>query len=75
MFKSPDGHPNALESTRARIWVGEQVTDTAYLLDWHTDEVLKNFFTHSSNTRGLVYGGGYLWMAGERRSDRPLPPT
>ena len=62
LFKSPDGHPNALEATPQGLWVGEQVTDTAYLLDWHTGEVLKKVPTESSNTSGLAYGGGYLWM-------------
>jgi streptogramin lyase len=62
LFKSPDGHPNALEATDAGLWVGEQVTDNAYLLDWRTGEVLKKVTTESSNTSGLAYGGGYLWM-------------
>jgi streptogramin lyase len=62
LFKSPDGHPNALEATPQGLWVGEQVTDTAYLLDWRTGEPLKKVATESSNTSGLAYGGGYLWM-------------
>lgn len=62
LFKSPDGHPNALEATPEGVWVGEQVTDYAYLLDWHTGEVLKKIKTESSNTSGIAYGGGYLWM-------------
>ena len=60
MFKSPDGHPNALEATDQGLWVGEQVTDNAYLLDWRTGEVLKKVATESSNTSGMAYGGGYL---------------
>jgi streptogramin lyase len=62
LFASPDGHPNALEATPEGLWVGEQVTDTAYLLDWKTGKVLKKVPTDSSNTSGLAYGGGYLWM-------------
>ena len=62
LFKSPDLHPNALEATPEGLWVGEQVTDIAYLLDWKTGEVLKKIPTESSNTSGLAYGGGYLWM-------------
>lgn len=63
LFRSPDGHPNALEATPEGLWVGEQVTDRAYLLDWKTGEPLKKVETDSSNTSGLAYGGGYLWMA------------
>jgi streptogramin lyase len=50
------------EATPEGLWVGEQVTDNAYLLDWKTGEVLKKVVTESSNTSGLAYGGGYLWM-------------
>lgn len=62
LWRSPDGHPNALEATLEGLWVGEQVTDRAYLLDWKTGEVLKKVETESSNTSGMAYGGGYLWM-------------
>ncbi len=62
LFKSPEGHPNALEATPEGLWVGEQVSDSAYLLDWKTGEVLQKVPTESSNTSGMAYGGGYLWM-------------
>ena len=35
LFKSPDGNPNALEATEDGLWIGEQVTDRAYLVDWN----------------------------------------
>ena len=63
LFASPEGHPNALEATPEGLWVGEQVSDCAYLLDWKTGKVLKKVPTDSSNTSGIAYGGGYLWMA------------
>lgn len=63
LFKSPEGHPNALESTPEGLWVGEQVSDNAYLLDWTTGKVLKKVATESSNTSGMAFGGGHLWMA------------
>jgi len=63
LFRSPEGHPNALEATPQGLWVGEQISDRAYLLDWKTGEVLKKVDTESSNTSGMAYGGGYLWMA------------
>lgn len=63
LFKSPDGFPNALESSPEGIWVGEQTTDTAYLLDWKTGQVKRKVETESSNTSGMAFGGGYLWMA------------
>ena len=63
LWRSPDGHPNALEATEEGLWVGEQVTDNAYLLDWATGRVLQKVETESSNTSGIAYGGGFLWMA------------
>ena len=63
LWRSPDGHPNGLESTPEGLWVGEQTTDRAYLLDWKTGKVLKKVDTDSSNTSGIAYGGGYLWMS------------
>ncbi len=79
LFRSPDGHPNALEATPQGLWVGEQVTDKAYLLDWKTGEILKKVATESSNTSGLAYGGGYLWMGANGgplgRFARPAEPT
>lgn len=75
LFKTPDGHPNALEATPEGLWVGEQITDIAYLLDWKTGEVLKKVPTESSNTSGLAYGGGYLWMgANGAPAGRPPRP-
>jgi streptogramin lyase len=62
LYQSPDGHPNALEDTPEGLWVGEQVTDAAYLLDWKTGKVLRKVETESSNTSGLAFGGGFLWM-------------
>ncbi len=76
LYKSPDGHPNALESTPEGLWVGEQTTDRAYLLDWKTGNVLKKVETESSNTSGLAYGGGYLWMGANGKAiGRDLKPT
>jgi len=68
LWKSPEGHPNALEATEEGLWVGEQVSDTAFLLDWETGKVLRKVPTESSNTSGLAYGGGFLWMAANGKS-------
>jgi streptogramin lyase len=76
LWKSPDGHPNGLESTPEGLWVGEQTTDRACLLDWKTGKVLKKVDTESSNTSGIAYGGGFLWMAANGKAiGRPAKPT
>jgi streptogramin lyase len=75
LFKSPDGHPNGLETTPEGLWIGEQYTDRAYLVDW-SGRVLRSVQTESSNTSGIAYGAGYLWMAANGKAlGRPGKPT
>jgi streptogramin lyase len=78
LFKSPDAHPNGLETTREGLWIGEQTTDAAYLVDW-SGKVLRRVPTESSNTSGIAYGDGALWMAANGkavgRASRPTDAT
>ncbi len=79
LWKSPEGHPNALESTPEGLWLTEQGSDIAYLCDWKTGQVIRRVPTESHNTSGMAYGGGFLWMGAngkslfrpERSTDRP----
>jgi hypothetical protein len=77
VFKSPDEHPNALEATKDALWVGGQVTEMAYKVDWETHKVLHQVQTESHNTSGMAVGGGYLWMSanGGVSNRRPARPT
>ena len=63
LYQSPDGHPNGLEATEDGLWVGEQVTDRAYLLEWETGAPLAQYETQSSNTSGIAAGNGFVFMA------------
>ena len=63
LYQSPEGNPNGLEATPEGLWVGEQITDRAYLLDWETGKPLTSHETQSSNTSGIAAGGGYVFMA------------
>lgn len=75
LFRSPDGHPNALETAREGFWIGEQLTDRAHLVDWK-GKLLRTVETESSNTSGIAYGGGFLWMgANGKATGRPAKPT
>jgi hypothetical protein len=62
LFEAPERHPNALAATPEGLWSADQVSDTAYLLDWKSGAVLRQVPTESSNTSGVALGGGYLWM-------------
>jgi hypothetical protein len=65
LYQSPDGNPNGLEGKpEGLFWVGEQITDRAYLLDWETGKIiLTSYGTQSSNTSGIAAGNGHLFMA------------
>src|SRR5258706_15063837 len=75
LFRSPDGHPNGLETAQEGFWIGEQVTDRAHLVDWD-GKLLHTIETESSNTSGIAFGAGGVWMAangaavGDRKSTR-----
>jgi hypothetical protein len=72
LFKSPDGFPNALDSAPEGIWIGDQVTDRAHLVDLN-GKVLRVVQTESHNTSGMGVGGGYIWMAANGRPEPSRP--
>src|SRR5262245_61187581 len=57
LFKSPEGYPNAIAVAPDGLWIAEQKTDNAHLVDWN-GKVLKTVRTESKNTSGMGYGGG-----------------
>jgi streptogramin lyase len=61
LFKSPEGYPNGIAVAPDGLWIAEQKTDNAHLVDW-SGKVLKTVRTESKNTSGLGFGGGYIWM-------------
>jgi hypothetical protein len=73
LFKTPDGHPNALDARPEGLWIGEQVTDRAVLMDL-SGKVIKAFDTECHNCSGIAVGGGSLWMSanGAAQFDRPV---
>jgi sugar lactone lactonase YvrE len=68
LWKTPEGHPNAMESTPEGLWIVEQQSDNAYLLDWKTGKPLHKIATESHNTSGVAYGGGALWLGANGKS-------
>ena len=75
LFRSPDGHPNGLETVKQGFWIGEQTTDRAHLVDFD-GKLIRTVQTESSNTSGIAFGGGYLWMAANGKAvGREPKPT
>ena len=62
LFKSPEEYPNAIAVSPEGLWIGEQKSDNACLVDWK-GKLLKTVKTESKNTSGMGVGGGYIWMA------------
>src|SRR6266540_1058659 len=77
LFKAPDIHPNALEAAPDGLWIGDQVSERVFKVDWQTGKVLSEVQPESHNTRGLAVGGGYLWLNanGGVSGRRPPRPT
>jgi streptogramin lyase len=74
LFKAPDPNPNALEATSEGLWVSDQVTERASLVDWKTGKVIRALQTESHNTSGMAVGGGYLWLSANGGVSNRRPP-
>ena len=61
LFKSPEGYPNAIAVAPEGLWIAEQKSDNAVLVDWK-GKLLKTVKTQSKNTSGIAWGDGYVWM-------------
>src|SRR5262245_44031548 len=61
LFKSPEGYPNAISIAPEGLWIAEQKSDNACLVDWN-GKLLKTVKTESKNTSGMGVGGGFIWM-------------
>ena len=77
LFKAPDLHPNALEAASDGLWIGDQVSEKVFQVDWKTGKVLHEVQTESHNTSGLAIGAGYMWIGanGGVSGRRPPRPT
>src|SRR4051812_38698968 len=74
LFKAPDIHPNALEAAPDGLWIGDQVSEKVFKVDWQTGMVLHEVQTESHNTSGLAVGGGYLWLNANGEVSGRRPP-
>jgi hypothetical protein len=72
LFKAPPGYPNAIAVAPEGLWIAEQkaqgygksgkhIPEACWLTDWN-GKLLKTVLTPSSNTSGMAYGNGHIWM-------------
>jgi hypothetical protein len=83
LFRAPYGVPNGLQVTDEGLWIVDQITDRVALMDLndHSEyygvlKLIRDIPSDSSNTSGLTYGGGALWLAANGSADiwRPARP-
>lgn len=68
-FRAPYAQPNGIQMTDEGLWVADQATDRVALVETENVNrygktlILREIDTESSNTSGMTYGDGALWLA------------
>ena len=69
LFRSPYSTPNGLQATPDGLWIADQLTDRVALVEiagpneYGVTRILREVTTESSNTSGLAWGEGSLWLS------------
>lgn len=69
LFRAPYGVPNGLQVTEDGLWIADQISDRLALVEmaapsmYGVTKLIREIPTESSNTSGLAYGAGSLWVA------------
>ncbi|RKU28260.1 hypothetical protein C6497_09745 [Candidatus Poribacteria bacterium] len=76
VFRSPYAVPNGLQVTNEGLWLVDQITDRVMLVEitcdheYHVPKHIRDIPSESSNTSGMAYGDGALWLAANGSGDR-----
>ena len=76
VFRSPYAVPNGLQVTDDGLWIVDQITDRVALVeitcdpDYQVPKLIRDIPSDSSNTSGMAYGEGALWLAANGPGDR-----
>ena len=76
VFRSPYAVPNGLQVTTEGLWLVDQITDRVMLVEitcdheYHVPKHIRDIPSESSNTSGMAYGDGALWLAANGSGDR-----
>ena len=79
VFRSPYSVPNGLQVTDDGLWIVDQITDRVALVeiaadaDYTVPKLIRDIPSESSNTSGMAYGGGALWLAANGPGERWRP--
>ena len=83
LFRTPYGVPNALQVVNGQLWVADQITDRLALIEiaepseYGVTRLVRDIPSESSNTSGMAWGGGSLWVAANCQANlwRPARPS
>ena len=79
VFRSPYAVPNGLQVTDDGLWIVDQITDRVALVEVTSDpdyivpKLIRDIPSESSNTSGMTYGDGALWLAANGSGERWRP--
>lgn len=79
VFRSPYSVPNGLQVTDEGLWLVDQITDRVALVeiaadpDYTVPKLIRDIPSESSNTSGMAYGEGALWLAANGPGERWRP--
>lgn len=86
LFRAPYALPNGLQLTPEGLWIADQISDRVALVtmatpnDYGVTKLVREVASESSNTSGLAFGDGALWLAANGpgtlwRAPRPTDAT
>lgn len=83
IFRAPYSVPNGIHAAGDTAWIVDQITDRVALVqlgepnEYGVTRFLREIVTESSNTSGLTFGDGSLWLAANGPGSiwRDLRPT
>lgn len=80
LFRAPYAVPNGLQATDDGLWIVDQITDRLMLvertgeLDYYgVPMMIRDIPSDSSNTSGMAWGEGSLWLAANGCADKWRP--
>ncbi len=73
-FAAPVAHPNGLQATDEGLWIADQDSGRAILVDRDAGQVIRSLRTGAGKTSGIGYGYGALWMC-SNGMPATRPPT
>jgi streptogramin lyase len=81
LFRAPYAVPNGLQVTDDGLWIVDQITDRLMLVEragaleyYGVPKMIRDISSDSSNTSGMAWGEGSLWLAANGSAGQWRPP-